>query len=433
MDLAERLRSAIELNWARQVEWLQTLVRFRSVRGAETPCQDWLAAEFAGRGWRVDRYTLSDVAIEQARGYSPAPGLDPSRAVQIVATAAPPDSDPPREGRSLILQGHIDVVPTGPTDMWSVDPFDGEVKDGWLYGRGAQDMKAGLSASVFALDAIRTAGLSLRGRVHVQSVTEEEATGNGALSTLSRGYGADACLIAEPTSNTITRAQCGAIWFRLVVRGKPVHVARSGSGSNAILSAYRLIRALEELTTRLNEEARGHPWFAAVDEPIRFNPGIIRGGDWASSTPSWCEVDCRLGVLPGTSLAAAREAIAAAVHRAAADDPYLAAHPPEIVWNGFQAEGAVLEPGSDAEAVLAHAHRQVFGRDMEARYSTAVNDTRFYALYGGIPSLCYGPAGKGMHGVDERADLANLKETTLVIALFAAAWCGVVERPPQTS
>jgi acetylornithine deacetylase len=328
-------------------------------------------------------------------------------------------------GRSLIIQGHVDVVPTGPAALWTHKPFDPVQRDSWLYGRGAGDMKQGVSAMVFALDALGEAGLEVCGDVYVQSVTEEECTGNGALSTLARGYRADAVLIPEPTDGTITRAHVGVMWFRLRVRGVPVHVARAQAGSNAIMSAFHLIQALQAHTAELNAAARRDPWFGGMADPIKFNPGVIRGGDWASSTPAWCEVDCRIGLMPGTSLESAREGVERCVRAAAGSDGFLANNPPEVIWNGFQADGYVLEPGSEAERVLAGAHRAVFGVEMEERRSTAVNDTRFYGLYHRMPALCYGPRGENHHGFDERAHLPTLKETTVAIACFVADWCGV--------
>ena len=133
----------------------------------------------------------------------------------------------PREGRgrSLLLQGHVDVVPAGPLNMWTSPPFAPAIRDGRMYGRGANDMKSGVCAMVFALDALRECGYLPGSDVYVQTVTEEESTGNGALSTLARGYRADACLIPEPTGPRILRGTVGVMWFRLSIRGKPVHVS----------------------------------------------------------------------------------------------------------------------------------------------------------------------------------------------------------------
>ena len=421
--LLDRLRRAVEAGFDRQTAFLADLVRFPSVRGQEAPLQDWMAGQLAGRGYSVDRYTLAEVEMAHLAGFSPVMDTDYSRAVQVVGTwrATAPG------GRSLIIQGHVDVVPPGPPELWSTPPFDPAIRGEWLHGRGAGDMKQGVSAMVFALDAIRAAGLEPTADITVQSVTEEECTGNGALSTLARGYRAEAVLIPEPTAGTITRAHVGVMWFRLRVRGVPVHVAQAQSGTNAIMSAVHLVQALQRHTAALNEAARGDPWFGAIPDPIKFNPGTIRGGDWASSTPAWCEVDCRIGLLPGTSLEAARDGVQRCVAAAARADGFMANNPPEIVWNGFQADGYVLDPGSEAERVLAAAHRRVFGAAMEERRSTAVNDTRFYGLYHRIPALCYGPRGVNHHGFDERAHLPTLQQTTVSIACFVADWCGVRE------
>jgi acetylornithine deacetylase len=114
-----------------------------------------------------------------------------------------------------------------------------------------------------------------------------------------------------------------------------------------------------------------------------------------------------------------------AVEDARAGDAFLANNPPEITWHGFQADGYVLEPGSEAERILAAAHRSAFGAEMEERRSTAVNDTRYYGRYYAMPALCYGPGGEGNHGFDERTNLDLLRKTTLSMAAFIADWCGV--------
>ena len=334
------LEKAVDANWDKQVAWLQTLVRFPSLRGREAPCQDWIAREFAQRGWTVDRYTLSEVAMDHLPGFAPVMDTDYANAVQVVASVRAPE----QIGKSLILQGHVDVVPTGPADMWTHPPFDPVIRDGWMNGRGSHDMKQGVAGMVFAMDALRTAGLAPAADVYVETVTEEECTGNGALSTLARGYRADACLIPEPTGNTLTRGSVGVMWFRLRVRGVPVHVARAQSGTNAILAAYALIQEIQKLTAEINRRAQTNKWFKDVADPVKFNPGIIRGGDWGSSTPAWCEVDCRIGLLPGTTLETARQQVQDAVARAAAGDPFMANNKPEIICvTAVQNPGVVVE------------------------------------------------------------------------------------------
>lgn len=421
MPTSKEIAEAVENGWRAQVDWLTTLVNFPSSRGLEAPCQDWIAREFAGRGWTVDRYTLADVALEHCPGYSPVLDTDYNGAVQVVAAIRAPEQN----GRSLILQGHVDVVPTGPQAMWTTAPFAAAVRDGRLYGRGAYDMKSGVSAMVFALDALARLRLAPAADVYVQTVTEEECTGNGALSTLARGYRAEACLIPEPTHEQILRGTLGVMWFRLAIAGRPAHVSEAERGTNAILSAYGLIGAIQAFTRELNERVKSHPWFSKLASPIKFNPGKIRGGDWASSTPAWCEVDCRIAVLPGTPLPEFRAELCEVVAAAARQDPFLAENPPDLIWNGFQADDYVLEPGSAFEEAVRAAHREVHGREPEETLLPAVTDGRFYGRYYGIPSLCYGASGAAAHGFDEFVELDSLKRSTITIASFIADWCGV--------
>lgn len=417
--LKDALSAAIDANAERQIAWLSKLVSFDSTRGKEGPCQDWLAGEFAARGGAVDKFTIADVPIEGKPGYSPVVDADYSKAVQVVSAWR---AEAPT-GRSLILQGHIDVVPTGPLEQWRNPPFEPVVEDGFMYGRGANDMKVGVASMVFALDALRDIGLEPAADVFVETVSEEECTGNGALATLERGYRADACLIPEALDNQLLRAELGSVWFRVRILGKPVHVLQAQAGASAILTAYDYIAALQGLTARINERARSHPWFGHIENPVKFSCGKIRGGDWLGSVPAWCEIECRLSVLPGDALPDMRNWVLHAIRECS--EKLGGTTPPVVTWIGFQADGHVFEPGSDAEAVLEQAHQSIFGTKLETFSQTATSDTRQYDLYYGIPTLCYGSRGSGSHSAAERTDLASMNETTKVIALFIAQWCGV--------
>lgn len=415
------LANAIEQGFAGQIDWLKRLVAFDSTRGNEAPCQHWLAEEFAHRGWDVDSYAIDVDAIAHLPGFSPVVDADYARAIQVVATQNV--SQP--VGRSLILQGHIDVVPPGAAELWQSDPFMAQERDGWLYGRGAADMKGGVSAMVFALDALRRLGYVPGARVHIQTVSEEECTGNGALSTLARGYRADAAFIPEPMGHTFVRAELGSVWFRLRILGRPGHVLASiATGSHAVLAASEYIKALAALTAEINAAAVDHPYFGAIKDPVKFNPGKIRGGDWLGSVPSWCELECRLSVLPGDSLASVRARVIETVRRCAED---IGGDVPLLTWIGFQADGHVFASGTPAEALLSDIHADVMATALKPTSMTATSDTRCYDLYYDIPTLCYGANAVGMHSPGEAVELASLKKTTLILALFIAGWCGLIK------
>jgi acetylornithine deacetylase len=416
------IRAAVAANFDEQLRFLQDFVRIPSLRFREGPAQDFMAAALRARGYEVDDWKIELSDLASLPGFGPIEG-DFSKARSVVGTHRPASVS----GRSLIVQGHLDVVPEGPHDMWTIPPYDPVIKDGWMHGRGAGDMKSGTVAALFALDALRAAGYEPAATVHFQSVIEEESTGLGALSTLQRGYRAECALIPEPSDHSLTRAQVGVIWFKLRVRGRPVHVSQAGEGSNAITAAYDMIRALQTLEVEWNERAKTHPLYADVPHPLNFNAGKIAGGDWASSVPAWCDVDCRIGILPGQDIAAAQNEIRACIAGAARAHPFLANAPPEVVWNGFLAEGWVLEDSDAPEAEFAASYADVFGAGLrpEDRMMTALTDTRFYGLYYGIPALCFGPKAEGIHGFDERVNLASIKACTETFALFIARWCGL--------
>ena len=317
----------------------------------------------------------------------------------------------------------VQVVPTGPVALWSQPPFAPYVRDGWLYGRGAGDMKAGLAAAVYAVDALHRAGFRPGADLFLQSVVEEECTGNGALACLARGYRADCAVIPEPSDNCLDRAQLGVMWFQVKVMGRPAHAAVAGKGANAIEACFPIVEALHGLEAEWNADR--HPLWSEHAHPINFVLSGIQGGDWTSSVPSWCTFDMRVSFYPGMELRAVREAVERTVRDAAHQHPFLSNHPPEVVYHGFQAEGYVMEGGEEAQAVLAVGHHAVTGAELHTRVITATTDARFFGLYAGIPALVYGPHAEHYHGFDERVHLESTRRLTQSLALFIADWCGL--------
>lgn len=419
-NLRRRIEASVAEGFAEQVAFTQALVRYPSTRGTEHAIQDHLFCAMRERGLVVDRFEMDRAAISRHVGGG-AVTAEHSAAPILVGIHRPAVE----KGRSLILQGHVDVVPAGPADMWRQPPFEPVIEGDWLYGRGAGDMKAGHAANLFCLDALRRIGLEPAATVYVQSVVEEESTGNGALMTHLRGYKADAVLIPEPEDEKLVRANVGVLWFTVEVAGTPVHVREMGAGANAIDAAHRVIGDLRRLEAAWNADKAGRPHFEAEDHPINLNVGLIEGGDWGSSVPCWCRVQCRIALYPGTSAAKAAREIEAHVAAFARADRYLANKPPKIVFNGFFAEGYVLEPGSDAEDTLAAAHERAVGKPLESFMTAGYLDARVHALYDRVPALCYGPIGRNIHAFDEAVSLSSLKRITVAMALFVAAWCGV--------
>ncbi|RYH09479.1 ArgE/DapE family deacylase [Tropicimonas sp. IMCC6043] len=426
-QLQTRLLDAVDAAFDDECAFLSELVSYPSTRGNEQSAQDFMARELSARGHEVDRWQIDVDEIRGLPGFSPVLGPYDD-AMNVVGS----HRSRTRQGRSLILNGHVDVVPEGPRDMWDSPPYAPRVADGWMYGRGAGDMKAGLASNLFALDALRACGVAPAADVFYQSVVEEECTGNGALACLARGYRADAALIPEPFSENLVSAQLGVIWFQVHLRGLPTHVAYAGSGSNAIEAAIPLISALHAMETRWNLPENRHADFAHMDHALNLNVGKIQGGDWTSSVPAWCVFDVRMAIFPGQSIAAAKEEIEAVLMDAARENAFLKNALPEIVYHGFHAEGYALSADRSSAAAQAigaldTAHGTVTGEALEQAPITATTDARFFGLYADTPALVYGPHSEAIHGFNERVDLESMRRVTKTTALFIADWCGVEE------
>lgn len=418
--LAERILKSVDDGFAYQVAFTQDLVRFGSTRGREHACQDFVFRALKSRGYAMDRFPMDRAAL----AVHPGAGAfsDTHSDAPIVVGIHYPREE---KGRSLILQAHVDVVPTGPRDMWTIPPFEPRIDGDWLHGRGGADMKAGHAANIFCLDALRRIGFQPAATVYVQSVVEEESTGNGALMTHLRGYRAEAALIPEPEDEKLVRANTGVLWFQIEVRGVPKHVREMGAGANAIDAAWRVVGELRRLEAEWNAQKDSHPHFGEDAHPINLNIGKIAGGDWASSVPSWCTVDCRIAIFPGVAAQQAADEVRARIAAFARADLFLANNPPAVTFNGFLSEGYVQPAGTEAEAVLARAHKAATGGELQSFMSPSYLDARVYALYDQIPTLCYGPISLNIHGLDEKVSLSSVKRITGAMALFVAEWCGL--------
>lgn len=423
-NIVSGILNAVDEAFEEQLEFTQELVRFPSLRGAEHAAQNFVAKAMRDRNLEVDQWRIDVDAIKTLPGFAPVT-VSYENAFNVVGTYRPKEVI----GRSLILNGHIDVVPTGPVQCWNRSPFDPQIKDGWMYGRGSGDMKAGLALMLYAYDAIRRSGYTPTAPIFFQSVVEEECTGNGALACLQRGYKADCVLIPEPMTPKLLRAQVGLIWFRVHVSGDPQHASGFQEvGSNAIEKAFCLWRHLQNLEKEWNARKAEQPHYEGHPHPIRFNLGKISGGEWTSNVPATCTIEVRVGVYPGWNLEDARAEIEECVHEAAIQDEFLRNNPPIIEYHGQMAEGYVLEHAAEPEGVLAECHEAVFGENLSEHVISAATDSRFFGLYQGTPGIVYGPVSERAHGFDECVDLNSVRQVTKTYALFIAKWCGVSAR-----
>lgn len=397
---------------------LAKLVRHRSLLGHEQSCLAEMEEAYRGIGlapWRVD---IDPAALAAHPGFSP-PLIDYAGRSPVVAVHRPATGG----GRSLMLQGHIDVVPEGAPDLWTTPPFEPSIRDGRMYGRGAADMKAGVAATVMAMKALRLAGLQPAGTVQMAAVVEEECTGNGALAVMQALDKPDACLIPEPFPALLV-AEVGVVWAWVTITGRPAHVLAMQSGVNAIEAAYTIAQAFKTYEAEMNRPERRHASFAAESHPVNVNFGTIEGGEWNSSVPTRARIGMRVGVMPGYPARQVVRDIEALVAAAAAD-PALNGATVALEFKGFIADGCVFPASQDISQAIVACHAAETGADLPHYAAKGLTDARFYTLYQGTQATCYGPKGENIHAIDENVDLASLHENTRVLALLIAGWCGV--------
>ena len=428
-DQIARILKAVEGRFEEQVEFLQQLVRAHSLRGNESGVQSIVSNALENRGYEVSSFAIDTNRIGKDPAFSQT-RFDLGNSPVIVGSM---HSD--RDGRSLALNAHVDVVPTGSSAHWKNEPFSATRDGDWLYGRGAGDMKAGLAANLFALDAISVAGFALQGAVQFQSVIEEETTGNGAAMVLAEGFRADAVVIPEPTGEKLVCANTGVMKFAITVRGVPAHPFEVAAGRSAIDIAIRAIEHLRRLEQEwIAERPDTGPDFDEVDNPIALTIGTISGGEWLASVPSECRFEGRIGFYPGETAEARGAGFESFLKEAFLQDPFLQGCPePEIEWVGVKQGGYVLPAGGEAEALLAAAHTLIDSSSgqLERFVMPCYLDAAVFTLHGDMTSLVYGPKAENIHAIDERVSLSSLKRVTKTIALFAAAWCGVEARAEQ--
>jgi acetylornithine deacetylase len=417
------IMAAVAAEQPAMVQLLTELVQTPTLLGNEAPGQAIMRRAFAELGLEPFDVPLDRATLDGHPGAAPF-SWDVDGKTNVLATWQPAG---PADGRSLVLNGHIDVVSPEPTTLWSGEPFSAQRDGEWLYGRGAGDMKSGLAAIVGAVRGLRRLGLRPRAPVQLQSVVEEECTGNGALACVLAGHTADAAILTEPTRGAIWTAQVGVLWFGVRVLGAPAHAGDAAEGANAIEASYAVIEALRGLEAELNLAPPA--LYASHPHPINLNVGTIEGGDWPSTVAGECLIRCRLATYPGHRIADLKERVERTVAEVAASQPALSRYRIEVLYDGFQCEGYQLQQDAPLVTGLLDACSRVTGERPPILASTATTDARTFHLYGDTPAVCLGPFAENEHGVDERVHLPSMTATAQTIALFISDWCGLAPAP----
>ncbi len=434
-EAGARIDAAVEASRADLVELVQALVRLdttsvdlspgsQHVENEEAAVQALVAERLAALGAEVDRWEPDAASLAR---HPMMPSWHHWRGRPITVGVLRGVGG----GRSLVVNGHVDVVGAGERERWTSDPFGAEVRDGRIYGRGACDMKGGIAAALVALEALAAAGVRLAGDVVFEAVTDEETCAMGTIAAIERGYRADAGLVPEPTGFDLWIATRGLLHGTLSVEGRSAHAEmnqppwREGGGVNAIQRTMPLLAALDELSTRWAERVdKRHPLLGTP----AVHPTMIRGGVFISNVPERCEVAVNTTYLPANADAdgygsVPRGEIEEAVAEAARADDWLAAHLPGWSWY-TDYPPSEIDPASPIIAAAQEAAAPL-NVDARARGIDTTYDGALLTRFAKTPSPAFGPGDLARaHAPDEWIGIDELVLGAKLYARVIAQWCG---------
>ena len=397
--------------------FLGDLVAIESTANRETPAQELVAERMHALGLETDVWEIDFRSLTRHPAYTA--DIERREGLGVVGTLRGGD------GPTLILNGHVDVVPAGALAMWTRSPFELTREGDRLFGRGVVDMKGQLCAAIAAAAAIRAAGVELAGSLQIQSVIGEEDGGAGTLATIERGHTGDAAIVVEPTAFTLAPAQAGALSFRIGVRGKAAHGALRAEGVDPVEKFIPIFHALRDLEARRNTGVTD-PMFAGQELPFALTIGRLEAGIWPSTVAEFLYAEGRYGVAPGEDAGAARAELEEAVAGAAADDAWLREHPPVVAWWGAQFEAARTATDHPIVATLSGAAHAVTGSPPPLAGVPFGADMRLLVNQGGIPTVLFGPGDvREAHRPDESVALSDLVRAAEILAVTALRFCGV--------
>lgn len=421
--LTSEIKKAVAGLQDEMVDALKALVQIPSLVGQEGPAQAFMVDQYERAGLKVHTFETDRQKVARHAAFVNS-GFAFKGRPNVIATL-PGDA----RKKSLILNGHIDVVSPEPLESWSFDPWEGCIKGGLLYGRGALDMKAGLIANLFALKALAAVGERPAGTLMLQSVIEEEAGGGGGtLACLMEGFTADAMLISEPFMVPVI-SHAGILYFRVKVTGKSAHAGQAHTGVNAIGKMMKIYEALFQLDAQRAAGVKFELYEKVDGRSCHLNIGSLRAGDWPSTVAGFAVMECRISFVPGETMADIQKTVEDTVRAAADQDPWLRRHPPAVEWYGWKTDPWYQDPGDPFIQTVLDGIAAVYERKPSVYGSPAGLDTRFSTHFH-FPAISFGPDGSNEHGVDEYVDLATLPSVTSAIAVAALNWCGQARNAP---
>lgn len=421
-DARKKILETIDANRDKAIKFLQDMIKIPSVTGDEGKIQTFLSDYMTKLGLNVDMWESDWEALKKHPGYIPVDRGYEGRP-NIVATWKGSGS-----GRSLLLNGHTDVIPVGNGEGWSDNPWSAKVKDGRIYGRGSCDMKSGVASHILAVEFLKAAGVKLKGDVLINIVVDEEISGHGTLDTVIRGYKADAGISGETSELAVQPACIGRIWFEIEIQGKAAGIQRRYQGVSGIELGYKITKAVEALEAKRVATIK-HPLYPKPIDALPCMIGAFHAGNFPSSFPATCLLKGSMATVPGEDHEGVKRSLVEHIARAAAEDPWMKDHPPKVRFVGYDAQASEIPRNHPIVEAVSKNYIEIKGHPPEISGRQGAADTRFLNLYANTPTVIFGPGSTAvMHSDDEYVSVDDYIAAIKVMALSIYDWCGVEAR-----
>lgn len=388
------------------LKFICELVRIPSTPGQEQAAMEYIEQQFAKMDIDIERIALSD-SIKQDPDYSsPIPDIkyDGRYNLRISKKGS-------KLGKKILFNAHVDVVP--PSEGMD-DPWSGRVEDGVIYGRGACDDKGSVAAIYTMFRMLESTGFDFAGEIVAHLVVEEENGGNGSLAMARTSEMADCCVVLEPTDYRILSSIRGAVWFKLLLKGKAGHSGQAGQTKSALLMAVEAIYILQKYHADLLANSKGFELFDKYENPMPITFGKLVSGNWPAAAPDKATVEGVLGFLPNKT----KEQICDEMKTALIENGKLITKDSFELGFTYKHDCSVADVDSELVKKLLAANKEC-GFDVKLDGMTASCDAWFYNNQLGIPTVVYGPGTlKVAHSKDEQIKLEEIINSAKVLSRF---------------
>jgi acetylornithine deacetylase len=413
----QKILDTIDKNRDKAITFLQDMIRIPSVTGDEAAIQRFLSDYMRKIGLDVDVWDTDWEKLKKHPGYRPVNRGYEGRP-NIVATLKGTGG-----GRSLLLNGHTDVIPVGDGAGWSDDPWSASIKDGRIYGRGSCDMKSGVASHIIAVELLKQLGLTPKGDVLINIVIDEEVSGHGTLDTVIRGYKADAGISGETSDLAVQPACIGRIWFEIEIQGKPAGIQKRYEGISGIDLGNKVAAAVADLEKTRVATVK-HPLYPNALDSLPCIIGSFSAGNYPSAFPATCLLKGSIGTVPGEDHEGVKQSLVDQIHRAAQADPWMKVHPPKVRFVGYDAQASEIPRDHSIVRTVSKTYKEVTGKDPVISGRQGAADTRFLNLYADTPTVIFGPGSTAvMHSDDEYVSVDDYITSIKVMALSIFDWC----------